>query len=98
MSTSQALQRLYLLDIASPNLPRYLYRLILCDKEDQYLSRLKGSEVTRLVDFLDEVRTSTLLCFIQLRSRSYRLLMSSPPPTMFSENVCINYIPSAAAV
>jgi len=57
MSTSQALQQLYSLDISSPNLSRHLYCLIQRDDEDQYLSSLRGSELDRLVDFLDEVRT-----------------------------------------
>jgi len=57
MSTSRILQYLYSLDISSPNLPSYLYCLIQRDEEDEYLSSLQGSELTRLVDFLDEVRT-----------------------------------------
>jgi len=57
MSTSQVLQQLYSLDISSPNLSRHLYCLIQRDDEDQYLSSLRGSELDRLVDFLDEVRT-----------------------------------------
>jgi len=57
MSTSRILQRLYSLDISSPKFPRYLYRLIQLDEEDKYLSSLQGSELARLVDFLDQVRT-----------------------------------------
>jgi len=56
MSASQVLQRLYSLDTSSPNLPRYLHRLIQHDKEEQYLSSLQGLELDRLVDFLDQVR------------------------------------------
>jgi len=56
MSTSQVLQHLYSFDTSSPNLPRYLYILIQCDEEEQYLSGLQGLELDRLVDFLDEVR------------------------------------------
>jgi len=56
MSTSQVLQYLYSLDTSSKNLPRYLFRLIQSDEEEQYLSGLQGSELERLVDFLDEVR------------------------------------------
>jgi len=55
MSTSQALHHLYSLDISSPDLSRYLYCLIQRDEEEQYLSSLQGSELDRLVDFLDEV-------------------------------------------
>jgi hypothetical protein len=58
MSTSQVLQHLYSLDASSPDLLRYLYYLIQNDDEDQYLSSLQGSELTRLVDFLDGVRSS----------------------------------------
>ena len=57
MSTSQALQHLYSLNISSPTLSRSLYCLIQRDEEDQYLSNLQGSELGRLVDFLDDVRT-----------------------------------------
>ena len=56
MSTSQVLQQLYSLDTSSPNLPRHLYCLIQRDEEEQYLSGLRGLELDRLVDFLDEVR------------------------------------------
>jgi len=57
MSTSRVLQRLYSLDTSSPDFSRYLYFLIRYDEEEQYLASLKGSELDRLVDFLDEVRT-----------------------------------------
>ncbi|KAF9779311.1 CNH domain-containing protein [Thelephora terrestris] len=53
MSTSQVLQHLYTLDTSSPDLLRYLYYLIQNDDEEQYVSSLQGSELTRLVDFLD---------------------------------------------
>ena len=56
MTTSQVLQYLYSLDTSSPNLSRSLYCLIQRDEQDQYLSSLRGSELDRLVDFLDEVR------------------------------------------
>ena len=56
MSTSQVLQRLYFLNTSSPYLSRDLYCLIQCDEEERYLSSLQGSELARLVDFLDEVR------------------------------------------
>ncbi|KAF9785470.1 kinase-like domain-containing protein [Thelephora terrestris] len=55
MSTSQVLQRLYSLDIYSPDVPRCLYCLFRSDDEEQYLTTLRGSELTRLVDFLDEI-------------------------------------------
>ena len=56
MSTSRILQHLYSLGTSSQNFPRYLYCLIQRDEEDEYLSSLQGSELARLVDFLDEVR------------------------------------------
>ena len=57
MSASQILQNLYSLNTASPGISRLIYGLLRHDKEEQYLSSLRGSELTRLVDFLDEVRT-----------------------------------------
>ena len=56
MSTSQALQELYSLDASSPEIPPLLDVLIRRDEEEPYLSSLRGSELVRLVDFLDEVR------------------------------------------
>ena len=56
MPTSQILRHLYSLDTSSPDLSRYLYHLIQSDREDPYLLGLQGSELTRLVDFLDMVR------------------------------------------
>ena len=56
MATSRVLRDLYSLDTSSPNLSRYLYCLIQHDEKENYLSGLRGSELARLVDFLDEVR------------------------------------------
>ena len=95
MSASQILQQLYSLDISSPNLSRYIYCLIQRDEEDQYLSSLQGSELGRLVDFLDQVRTLPS-AFRPAAESIFRLLVSSPPPTMFSDNVYTNYTPSVA--
>jgi len=55
MATLQVLQHLYSLDTSSPDLPRLLDGLIWHDERDQYLSTLHGSELVRLVDFLDKV-------------------------------------------
>ena len=55
MSTSQVLQYLYSLDTSSPDFLRCLYCFILDDKGEQYSTNLQGSELARLVDFLDEV-------------------------------------------
>ena len=57
MSTSHILQHLYSLDTSSPGISRLVYGLIRHDEEEQYLSSLRGSELARLVNFLDEVRT-----------------------------------------
>ena len=55
--TPKILKHLYSLDNSSPDFSRYLYCLIKTDEEEQYLTDLKGSELTRLVDFLDKVRS-----------------------------------------
>jgi len=57
MSTSRILQRLYSLDTSSPDFLRYLYCLIQYDEKEQYLTSLQGSELARLVNFLDKVRS-----------------------------------------
>ena len=57
MSTPSILHRLYSLDTSSPDLSRHLYCLIRHDEWEHYLSNLQGSELARLVDFLDQVRT-----------------------------------------
>ena len=57
MSTSKVLQYLYSLDPSSPDFSRCLYCLIRKDEEEKYLSTLQGSELTRLIDFLDNVRS-----------------------------------------
>ena len=57
MSTPLTLRRLYSLDTSSPDFLRHVYSLFRHDKEEGYLSTLQGSELTRLIDFLDEVRT-----------------------------------------
>ena len=56
MATSQILRHLYSLKPSSPDFSRYLHSLIQSDGEENYLSGLQGSELTELVDFLDEVR------------------------------------------
>jgi len=60
MSASQILQHLYSLDTSSPGISRLIYALIRHDDDEKYLSTLRGSELTKLVDFLDEVRTYRL--------------------------------------
>ena len=77
MSTSQILQHLYLLDTSSPDFLRYLYCLIQTDEEDQYLASLQGLELTRLVDFLDEVRSAPL-ALVQLTRQTAQILDVGP--------------------
>lgn len=55
MSTPRILQRLYTLGNSSPDLLRNLYCLIQYDEKEHYLINLQGSELARLVNFLDEV-------------------------------------------
>ena len=55
MYTPPILQRLYLLDTSSPDFLRHLYCLVRYDEKEQYLTSLRGSELTRLVDFLEKV-------------------------------------------
>ena len=57
MSTPWILYRLYSLDPSSPDFPCRLHSLIRYDEEEQYLSSLQGSQLARLLDFLDQVRT-----------------------------------------
>jgi len=57
MSTPRILHRLYTLDPSSPGFLRNLHSLIRHDREERYLASLQGSELARLVDFLDQVRT-----------------------------------------
>ena len=97
MSTSQVLQHLYSLDISSQDLSRYLYWLIQRDEEEQYLVSLQGSELARLVEFLDKVRVLPPH-FVRLWRRSYRLFAPPPPPTTFSDNVYTNCKSSVATV
>ena len=56
MATPQILKLLYSFNTFSPEFSRCLDRLIQSDQEDHYLSNLQGSDMTRLVDFLDKVR------------------------------------------
>lgn len=63
MSTSEILQRLYSLDTSSPDFLRHLHCLIQTDEEEQYLNGLRGPELSRLVDFLDGVRTLPMASF-----------------------------------
>ena len=95
MSTSQILQHLYSLDASSPDISRLVYSLIRRDEEERYLSSLKGLELARLVNFLDDVCT-ILSAFSLVTNRPCRLSVQFPPPTTFSADVYANCKPSVA--
>ena len=57
MSAGWNLHCLYSLGPSSPDFLRRLYSLIRYDEEERYLSSLRGSELTRLLGFLDHVCT-----------------------------------------
>ena len=95
MATAKILQRLYSLNTSSPDFTRYLSHLIQSDKEDPYLLGLQGSELTRLVDFLDTVRALPSAPS-NLRNRFHRPSPSSRPLTMSPDCVYTSCKPSAA--
>ena len=68
MSTPWILHRLYSLDPSSPDFSCYLRSLIRHDDQERYLANLRGLQLTRLVDFLDEVRfLPSDLCLVTKR-------------------------------
>jgi len=77
MSASQVLQRLYSLDTSSPDFSRLLYGLIRQDEGETYSFSLEGSELARLVDLLDEVRT-LLLAFHPVTKQNLQALSAIP--------------------
>ena len=87
MSSSQILQHLYSLDTSSPDISRLIYGLIRHDEEDQYLSRLRGPELTRLVDFLDKVRT--FLSAFRLITKQTLQALSAVPTTDDVSRQCL---------
>ena len=94
MSAIWNLHCLYSLDPSSPGFVRRLFSLFRYDEEERYLSRLQGSELTRLLDFLDRVCTLSRPS-VQLRNEFCRLSAPYLPTTIFLYNVCANYKPSA---
>src|ERR1700753_86174 len=95
MATANILQRLYSLNSSSPHFCRNLHDLIQSDGEDHYLSGLQGSDLIRLVDFLDEVRVLPF-ALSSLWNRLYRPSPSSRPRTMFPDCVCSSCGPFVA--
>jgi len=81
------LQRLYSLDTSSPDFLPHLHSLIQSDEKEQYLTSLRGSELDRLVDFLNKVHGLVPQPFTSSRNRLYRPSVPSPRPTMVHENV-----------
>ena len=63
MSTPWILHRLYSLDPSSLDFLRNLRSLIRHDEQQKYLISLQGSQLARLVDFLDQVRAIHLAFF-----------------------------------
>ena len=72
-NASRTLQRLYSLETSSSDFIRYLRHLIQVDQEEEYLTKLEDPELTRLVDFLDKVRTAPST-FRQLQDRLLQAL------------------------
>jgi len=77
MPASQVLQQLYSLDTSSPDFSRLLYGLIRQDEEEKYSSNLKGLELARLMDLLDEVR-ALLLAFHPVTKQTPQALSAIP--------------------
>jgi len=73
MSTHWILHRLYSLDPSSLDFLRNLRSLIRHDEQDQSLTSLQGSQLARLVDFLDQVR-ALHLAFCPLTKRIVQTL------------------------
>ena len=69
MSTPWNLHHLYSLDSSSPDFLRRLYSLLRYDEDDRYLSSIQGSELVRLLDFLDQVR---IFLFAFVKSQTSR--------------------------
>ena len=95
MATSQVLRHLYSLNTTSPDLLPSLYRLIQNDDKEQYLSGLQGTDLVRLVDFLEEVRC---LPYPLSGCRTlHRLLISSRSPMTFTGDAYTDCKPSATS-
>jgi len=77
MSASQLLKHLYSINTSSPDFSRLLYGLIRQDEEEKYLSSLNGSELARLVDFLDNV-CATPLAFRSFTKHTLQALSVIP--------------------
>ena len=58
MPAPEILQQLYSLKTSSPQFLRVLCAFIKNDEDEKFSSGLEGEELTRLIDFLDNVRPS----------------------------------------
>ena len=87
MAASQILQHLYSLGTSSPDTSLLVGALIKHDERDQYLSSLRGSELTRLLDYLDEVRT--LLSVFCLDMKQTLQVLSAIPTADDISRLCL---------
>ena len=78
MSAIWNLHCLYSLDPSSPGFLRRLHSLFRYDDEERYLISLQGSELTRLLDFLDRVCTH-LSAFRPATKQALQTLGALPP-------------------
>ena len=88
MPASGILQRIYSLDASSPDFLHRLYCLVHYDEVDQCLTSLQGSELARLVDFLDKVR-AVLSTFHQFTKQTPQAL-GAIPTTYDVARECLN--------
>ena len=78
MSASTALHKLYSLDTTSPEFLRGLYAFVRSDEDGKHSADLNGVELTRLVDFLDNVRPFSS-DFYPIMNKTSKALGSIPP-------------------
>lgn len=77
MPTPEAtLRQLYSLKTSSSDFLRVLYAFFRSDEDEQYSKTLDGPELTRLVDFLDEVRPLLRLFPVPLQTKTPKALCS----------------------
>ena len=93
MSAIWNLHCLYSLDPSSPGFLRRLYSLFCYDEEERYLSRLQGSKLTRLLDFLD--RVCTLLSAFHLATKQALQTLGAMPS---DDNISIQCLRKLQAI
>lgn len=98
MSTPWNLFCLYSLKPSSPGFLRRLHSLIRYDEDERYLSTIQGPELTRLLDFLDQVRAPPFgLCQV-VNQPFCRPSVPFLPMTIFPCDVYANCKPSAVTM